>query len=362
MIFLRGRFIYVITIISIVILSCGREPETEVTIRGNRFYINGVPSYQGKTWNGNKIEGLLFNSRMVQGIFDDDNPETELLWKYPDTGTWDPDRNTDEFVRAMEEWRSWGMLAFTINLQGGSPTGYGNSGWINSAFNRDGTLKPEYFKRLDRILSRADDLGMIAIIGIFYFGQDQELEDEAAVINAVDNFINWLFIKNYRNILIEINNECDVQYDHEILQPARIGELIARVKRMEMNGFRYYVSTSFGGGTIPTTIGESDFILLHGNGVDSPEEIREMVKAVKRNPEYNAQPVIFNEDDHYDFDGDDYNMKAAIESYASWGFFDYRHKDEDISQGFQSVPVDWGINSDRKRSFFEKVKEITGAN
>jgi hypothetical protein len=28
--------------------------------------------------------------------------------------------------------------------------------------------------------------------------------------------------------------------------------------------------------------------------------------------------------------------------------------------GFQSVPVDWGINSERKKGFFNLVKEITG--
>ena len=50
----------------------------------------------------------------------------------------------------------------------------------------------------------------------------------------------------------------------------------------------------------------------------------------------------------------------AVRSYASWGYFDYRMKDEGFEQGFQSVPVDWGINSERKRGFFEKLKEITG--
>ena len=55
------------------------------------------------------------------------------------------------------------------------------------------------------------------------------------------------------------------------------------------------------------------------------------------------------------------NMVAAIRSYASWGYFDYRMKGEGFEQGYQSVPVDWGINSERKIGFFKKVKEITGA-
>jgi hypothetical protein len=33
---------------------------------------------------------------------------------------------------------------------------------------------------------------------------------------------------------------------------------------------------------------------------------------------------------------------------------------EEFEDGFQSVPVDWGITSERKKAFFGKLKEITG--
>ena len=33
-------------------------------------------------------------------------------------------------------------------------------------------------------------------------------------------------------------------------------------------------------------------------------------------------------------------------------------KNEGFDEGYQSVPVNWGISSDRKRGFFNKVKEI----
>ncbi|MGD2142620.1 MAG: hypothetical protein PVH79_03980 [Candidatus Bathyarchaeota archaeon] len=97
--------------------------ETEVAIEGAMFTINSEPTYPGRYWQDLKIEGLLLNSRMVQGVFDE-NPETQDRWTYPDTGTWDPDRNTREFVGAMRSWRDHGLAAFTINLQGGSPEGY----------------------------------------------------------------------------------------------------------------------------------------------------------------------------------------------------------------------------------------------
>ena len=194
--------------------------QTAVSIDGDRFMINGKPTYQGRQYKGMRIEGLLMNSRMVQGIFDDLNPETRSRWAYPDTKRWDPDRNTREFVAAMPEWRSVGLLAFTINLQGGSPEGYSKTQpWHNSAFRSDGSLRPDYMSRLERILDRADELGMVAIVSLFYAGQDQRLESDDAVKTGVRNAIEWLGGKDYRNILIEVANECDNRgYDRDILK------------------------------------------------------------------------------------------------------------------------------------------------
>jgi hypothetical protein len=141
---------------------------TEVRIRGEQFLINGEPTYKNRTWNGHKIAGLLMNSRMVQGIFDDLNPETRGMWTYSDTGAWDADRN--------------------------------------------------------------------------------------------------------------------------------------------------------------------------------------------------PMPILFNEDDHFHFDRPMNNLVAAISEYAGWGFFDYRMKGEvDFNEGYQSVPVNWGLSSERKRAFFKLLKEVTGA-
>src|SRR5262245_14912283 len=98
---------------------------TAITTRGDAFYINGRPTYAGRSYSGKQIEGLLMNVRVVQGIFDDLNPETATRWVYPDTKRWDAERNTNEFVAAMPEWKRHGVLAFTINLQGGTPGGFG---------------------------------------------------------------------------------------------------------------------------------------------------------------------------------------------------------------------------------------------
>ena len=45
------------------------QEKTVVSIEGDKFYINGKPTFKGRTWQGMSVEGLLPNSRMVQGIF-----------------------------------------------------------------------------------------------------------------------------------------------------------------------------------------------------------------------------------------------------------------------------------------------------
>ncbi len=346
-----------------VILSCTENgKKTVIAIRGDQFYINGELTYKGRSWKGKRIEGLLMNSRMVQGICDDLNPETRESFAYPDTKKWDPERNTDEFVAHMQEWHDNGLLAFTLNLQGGSPAGYGKSEWENSAFDKKGALRPEYLHRLKRILDKADDLNMAVILGYFYFGQDQHLEDEQAVTAAVDNITTWILDNKYKNVLIEINNECNIEYDHKILQPYRVHELISRVQNMSRDGFHLLVSTSYGGGTVPlpNVVRRADFILIHGNGLDNPVRIKELVDSVRLVPGYTIKPVLFNEDDHYNFGSDSCNFITAVSDYASWGYFDYRMKGEGFESGYQSVPADWGISSDRKKAFFSKLREITG--
>ena len=337
---------------------------TTVTIAGDEFHINGQPTCAGRTWRGHKIQGLLLNSRMVQGIFDDRNPETVKQWAYPDTGQWDAERNTREFIAAMAEWRRHGLLAFTLNLQGGSPQGYSqNQPWHNSAIEADGSLRADYLGRLDRILDRADKLGMVVILGFFYFGQDQRLQDEAAVLRATDNTTRWILDHGYRNVLIEINNECNVRYDHAILQPKRVHELIERVKNTRREGRRLLMGTSYGGGTVPleNVVRASDFLLMHGNGVSDPNRIAAMVRQARAVPGYVPRPILFNEDDHFDFDKPLNNFVAALSEYASWGYFDFRMKNEGFDEGYQSVPVNWGISSARKRGFFNLLAEVTGA-
>ncbi len=352
------------TLALLLALCLASRAETVVSIQCEDFHLNGRPTYTGREWQGHRIEGLLMNSRMVQGIFDDRNPETVKNWAYPDTGRWDAERNTREFIAAMPEWRKHGLLAFTLNLQGGSPYGYSkDQPWDNSAIHENGMVRGDYLMRAEEIIKKADELGMVVILGIFYFGQDQRLKDEQTVIAAVDYTATWVLGKNWRNVLIEINNEANVKYDHAILKPGRVHELIQRVKGITtVDGRHLLVGTSFGGGAVPTpnVIEHSDFLLIHGNGVKGPDAMRKFIAKVKTARGDKKIPIVVNEDDHFDFDLADNNFTAAVKEHVSWGFFDFRMKGEGFDDGYQSVPVNWGISSERKKGFFELMKQITG--
>jgi hypothetical protein len=346
--------------------------KTTVAIDGEKFLINGRPTYPGRSYRDRPVEGLLMNVRAVQATFDDLNPETRGRWAYPDTGAWDPERNLAEFLAALPAWREAGLLAVTVNFQGGSPEGYSKAQpWDNSAFAPDGGLREAYLDRMRRVLDRLDELGMVGIVGYFYQGQDERLADERAVVRAVDGATDWLLGGGWTNLIVEIDNECDVPtYEHAILRPGRVHELIRRVKERSAGGRRLLAGTSYRGGTVPVedVLRESDVALLHGNGVTDPAVMRWMVARTRRRCEVvgKPMPIVVNEDDNFRFDEPDNNLLAAVESYASWGFFDAGPGSGgggargNYVDGYQLVPVNWGINTPTKQGFFRLLREVTG--
>jgi hypothetical protein len=331
---------------------------TRVSIAGDRFLANGAALNAGRRIRGIPIDGLLLNSRMVQGIFDDLNPATRDRWRYPDGTAFCPDRNTREFIEAMPSWAAAGLNAFTINLQGGSPQGYSKEQpWLNSALADDGSLRGDYMRRLAQILDRADELGLIVILGIFYFGQEPHLADEQAILQAVDDTVDWLMQRGDTNVLIEVGNESDCpRYRHPISAPPRVAELIHRVR--ERSAGKLLASTSLLGGRVvtPEIAEASDFILIHGNSVHESARLAALIEACRRVPTYRGQPIVCNEDDHFDFHRDDCNCLTALRHRCGWGYFDFRREGEPFEVGFQSVPVDWTISTDRKRAFFDLLR------
>ena len=358
---------------------------TQVSISGSEFKLDGVPTYSGRAFEGKRIQGLLFNVRAVQATFDDANPATRHHWAYPDTGQWDPERNTSDLCAALPSWLSHGVLAFTVNFQGGGPVYFPEiyQHYDNNGFTPEGELKPAYADRMAWVLARADELGMVVIVGFFYWVSLRRMNDEEAVWRAADEALTFLEGTGHRNLLIELANEIDVvvnRTEYRIFSPHRVHEMIAELRRAHP-GFLY--STSGGGARVETGRGmpsaslveAADFVLLHGNGT-RPAQLEAAIIAVQAMPEYrrNPKPIVINEDSPAVP-----NLDAAWRNGASWGYYDQgfegqagdpylsyqprpRKSDGPFTQlnGFQTPPVNWTINSDFKRAFFGRVAEITG--
>ena len=342
---------------------------TSVAIAGNAFHINGKPTYPGRSFRGAKVEGQLFTSRMVNCIINDQNPETRGMWAWRD-GPWDPERNTSEFIAALPLYRSRGLTSIAFNVQGGSPMGYGwHQPWHTSGYTPDGRLLPDYKSRLLRVLDATDANGMVAVLGYFYVSATPALADEAAFVRATDEITDLVCDGGYTHVLIEVANEADIQsWEQEIIKPARSHELVARVQsrskgRVKTPAGRLLVSTSF---ATPAPIPErllqtADYVLYHGNGLATPQAVHTRARQIRATSGYRGQPLLINEDDHFDFDKPENNLLAAVEEYSGWGYFDYRQIRERFEDGYQSLPVDWGINSARKKAFFSLLAQVTGA-
>jgi len=220
--------------------------QTRIGIHGSHFTINGQSTYtpaQGFAAADPNLYGTLLNVRAVQAIFDDSNYPSQgsrqnpyptnvmgpVWFDYPD-GKFDPERNLNEFLAALPDWRRCGILAITINLQGGGPVdgNYGELGpmqpQVNTAFEKDGTLKPAYLERARRVIAEADRLGMVVIVGLYYQGENarvDEAPDDANVRRGIVNAVRWLKSLPNRNVMIEVQNELGVGvYRHPLLTVA----------------------------------------------------------------------------------------------------------------------------------------------
>ncbi len=231
-------------------------------------------------------------------------------------------------------------------------------------------MRPGFLTRAAALVEAADELGMVVCLGLFYFGQDERLVDEAAVLGAVDGACRWVLESDFTNVVIEIANEVDIPlYEHELLTAPKVHTLIERVRAIELQGRRLLAGTSVSGRVAPTAeiVAASDFVLLHGNHLDDPAEIVRRIANTRSLATYRGQPLVFNEDDHFDFDRPENNFFNALAGRAGWGYFDPgqgaggRAAFGDYVEGYQNPPINWGINTNRKAAFFEALRTVTGS-
>ncbi len=347
---------------------------TQLTIHGEDFHLDGHPTHPGRQHRGRRIEGLLFTSRMVQAIFDDANPETRMHWAYPDTGTWDATRNVREFIARLPEYHRRGLDAVCVGLQGGGPR-YRRPEYDQyraTAFRPDGSLDSAWFDRLHAVLIAADQAGLVVIVNYLYWRQER-FSDEAAVRRAVEGASQWLLASGFRNLVINVRNE--ITDGPALTQSRRIHELIDIVRATTLGGRRLPVGTSTfpKQGLAPGPWQDLvDLFMPHGND-STPDEWRRELREIRASDSWtrHPRPILCDEDSiHLD------NLEVAVDEHVSWGYYDQGHgcsmrhgrfdwsdtreaRYEDLS-GFQTMPVNWAINTEHKRAFFDRLSELTG--
>ncbi|MEO6795572.1 MAG: Ig-like domain repeat protein [Candidatus Dormibacter sp.] len=334
---------------------------TVVAIEGARFLINGEVTSPGKP-----AEGLLLNTRMAQAIFDDANPNTVGFWAYPDTHTWDAQRNTNEFVAMLPTYAQHGIHLVTVGLQGGCPSSIaghtcpgGDHEWIVSAFNADGSLKSAWMNRLKEVITAADHNGIVVMVQFFYHGQNQRVnnpDSTTAQKAAVNNITDWLVSGGYSNVLVETANECNAGYEAYTDCPNEAAVIKQVQDRSAAGGHRLATAVSYTGGGMPSddAIAQEDFVLLHGNGIDGAA-LQALIGRVKADSAYQGHktPIVVNEDST-SLD----NMNAAVSAGVSWGYLDTGTNN--YQDGFQRPSVNWTINTDVKEAFFNNALRLAG--
>ena len=152
------------------------------------FYVRDTAGQPWrKTYTGAEFRpaaaGRLMNLRIAQALFHD-----EWLTEFP----FDPGKNTDGVIAALDIYKAHGILSVNTCLQGGFPgyakevptilrdraykLGPGKGSYI-SAFRPDGSIKPEWLSRLKRLQQALNQRAMILNLMYFYQGQDEVLQN-----------------------------------------------------------------------------------------------------------------------------------------------------------------------------------------
>ena len=337
-----------------------------LSIAADNFVVNGTPTHPGRTWNGHRLEGLLFNRRASMAAFADANPITRELWTHADGTPWDPDRNVTAFTSVLPRWRACGLDAVALTLQGGPETHALRTSppwqspdppWHSPAFTHDGSFDPATRSRFERILNAVSDSGLVAILDLFRPGQDARLDDEAAVRRATDQVCRWLLDRDDGNVIINVcQGSATYNYRHAILHPDRINELARQVRDTSKVGKRLLVGASVADGAIASEF-DADVLLMSppfGSGSDT---FRRAIRTLRETPEFRAhpRPIVVCDGTGDDFDRPESQVAIATEARVCWGL-----GDRPLSGDSGWVPANWDIDTPAGIAYLETIRSIAG--
>ncbi|MDF9799355.1 hypothetical protein OKW21_004618 [Catalinimonas alkaloidigena] len=147
------------------------------------------------------------------------------------------ERNTDQLISVLDEYKKHGLNAVSVYLQG-------SSGGYSDPFQHGGKqLSEDHLKRLERIIEQCQNHSMVVIVGIFYqrtLASDsiRNLHSKRDIFNAVKTLTKAL--KGHENVIINIANEQNSFYYQKFTpfsfnEAKNIIKLCKRVKRFDKN-------------------------------------------------------------------------------------------------------------------------------
>ncbi len=256
----------------------------------DRFYTRAGPSgaweltyYSGRFRRS--VRGSLALVRVTQGVFDDE---------WLKERSYDPDANTDRLIQQLDLYRAHGVGGIVVSLQGGDP-GYSadvngvdrgasadlgeKSGALVSAYQPDGSLKPGWMDRLDRLIEAANRRGMVVCLVLFQQDQDEALDSRQAIVSAAANVARHLIERNARNVMIDVADAWDEpegRWDHRLFIPRYVEYLIREVRaQFQHADFSLPIGASSGSGMLyPMSLARlCDMVLLQGDGRSAADKL-----------------------------------------------------------------------------------------
>ncbi len=256
----------------------------------DRFYVRGGSTAAWElTYGGGrfrrKVRGSLAMVRVTQGVFDDE---------WLNERSYDAEANTDRLIEQLDLYKQHGIGGIVVGLQGGDP-GYARevngvarnasadlgekSGALVSAYNPDGSLKPNWMARLDKLLLAANQRGLVVCLVLFQQDQDESLASREAIVNAASNVARHLIEINARNVMLDVADAWDEpegHWDHRWFIPRYVEYLIRAVRdQFQHADFTLPIGASSGSGMLyPISLARlCDMVLLQGDGRTAADKL-----------------------------------------------------------------------------------------
>lgn len=115
------------------------------------------------------------------------------------------DEKTEELINNLDVFKAYGINSVSVFFMGSR---FGDI----KGYNPDASLNAAYQARMGRIIEAADARGMVVLVGCFYWGTSSATEglggwSQQNANQAVANTVAWLSQNDYRNVLVDIDNE-----------------------------------------------------------------------------------------------------------------------------------------------------------